>query len=139
MIGSTIRKLWHDRNPVSKLFTYGAAALAPHASVQRFTYTVGASKKAMLECANLEMIRLTASGTPAIAQVRLIITPSGGAGAEVLDATIYDGVAFSSRLVITGQFGVLYAGDQIEAYTNDASTGGTFYMRAAIKVTEFDA
>ena len=88
---TTSRAAPYDRTPITRVNTYVAGAQAPHATTQRWTYTVPAGKKFTngVGQASAQRNAVAAPAGPALAFHR--ITPNGGAltsaNSALLDAT----------------------------------------------------
>jgi hypothetical protein len=133
------RPAWYDRNPSSQWLSYQANNVAPHSITQRWVYTVPSGKKAILEFAACYVRRSAAATTVGRVQVDIWITPSGGSVKKIsLAQLLTNNVGDMDRMDL-GQSLILNAGDKIEGYSEDASTGGTTNILIAAKLTEFDA
>jgi hypothetical protein len=134
------RPAWYDRNAASKCSSYLATA-APHALTARWTYTVPAGKKALVELLQVGLKRMTAAGTPQVAYVAITVVPSGGSGVYLVFADLTasnNAVGDKDNMSSQGTLN-LSAGDEINAKTYDGSTTGTIEYTANMKITEFDA
>jgi len=134
------RPAWYDRNPVVAGHSYFAVT-GPHTYTTRFTYTVPAGKKAMVEVMHANVKRVTAPTTGGYAGIYFAFTPSGGTLTIILRAelTSADAAAKDKESASIGSSMTLKAGDTIDAATQDLSTGGTIYYGIDMKITEFDA
>jgi hypothetical protein len=121
------------------LRTFGALATAPHADTQRWTYTVPAGKKALVEAAQLLTLRDAAATTLGRAEASILITPSGGALNRMLRTLHLINTVGERVDIFIGEAGSLLAADQIQATTEDSSTGGTMGYFATAKIMEYDA
>jgi hypothetical protein len=133
------RPAWHDRNPITTLYVYSAAGVAPHTTTPRWTYTVPSGKKAMIEFLHVRILRSAAATTAGKVTAAISITPSGGPSADIMVANILTNNVGDREALVSGATLTLLAGDKIAGYTSDASTGGTIDYVLACKATEFDA
>ena len=128
-----------DRNPTKIHQVYRAGAIAPHGATVRWTYTVPASRMALVEMVSLIILRDAAPTTASYGLVYLSYFPSGGSAqfaTEVIEITATVGVP---QQVLIGQGMLLKAGDALSGNTNDLSTGGTYFYEVTMVATEFDA
>jgi hypothetical protein len=133
------RPQFYDRNPAHDILTYEGNGVAPHAATQRDTYTVPTGKKAFIGAAEVEVVRQTAASTAGRATIYIRVTPYGGSGTVlIVVGTWKNAVGDDARLSI-GQSICLYAGDVVDIYTSDGSTGGTVDYRGKVHLTIFDA
>jgi hypothetical protein len=133
------RPAWYDRNPSSKAQYFETGGISPHALTERWSYTVPAGKKAMVELLQVKVERRTAATTPGQAQAYVFITPYGGSTRYMLNAVIWtNGAGDKDVQTITGTL-ALYQGDVISGQTQDTSNGGTCYYFLSYKISEFDA
>jgi len=126
-----------DRNSSSILSGYDAI-VGPHSQTQRTAYTVPASRKANLEALFFRVSR-SSNATVAGAVYSFIKIYNATSQAVVLyptDSAITTGVIYAN-LIGTGM--TVYAGESVQSYTADGSTGGTVYYIVSAKLTEFDA
>ena len=137
MFTAGARLAWHDRNPSQAAFNYGNT-VAPHANTQRWTYTVPAARKCMIEVLMARALRVT------------VAAPVGRAGGFVYLSNVTNNPALIDVALINNTVGAidarnlggsvtLLAGNTIEAWTSDASTGGTVEWAMMMKGLEFDA
>lgn len=130
---------WYDRNPSNVIKSYFGWNIAPHTLTERWTYTVPNGRKCLIESLEIAAIRLTQSAAPVgFIDGKVIITDGAVSGVmtsvSLLDNTI--GAKSQSNL---GHGMLAFAGNVINAHTQDASTSGTVIYRIALKGTEFDA
>jgi hypothetical protein len=133
------RPAWYDRNPSSQWLGFFNNNTPPHSDTQRWTYTVPSGKKAMLEYASAYVRRSAAATTVGRVQASIRVTPSGGGVHTITIAQILTNNVGDSDRMDLGQGFLLFAGDKIEGYTEDTSTGGTVNILLRAKLTEFDA
>jgi hypothetical protein len=128
---------WYQTNFATVGKNYVGSAVAPHASATRWTYTVPASRIAIVKSCYCFLMRDGAPGTAALASCQIGATLSGTAvivlAAEQNTATL--SVAVVAYL---GDSVVLKAGDVLEGYTFDLSTTGTYRYRVTATLIEFD-
>jgi len=77
-IAGGARPAYYDRDPVMVNQESSLAALAPHGSTTRFTYTVPSGKKAYMEVSYADVTVITAAAPAGSKSVRLTYTPDGG-------------------------------------------------------------
>jgi len=133
------RPEWYDRNPITKIFNYNGANVAPHAITQRFTYTVPAGKKAIIEAALVYFYKRTVQTTLGLVGAYIDVN-LGGAGAQVLlSQEMYTNNVGDKDHTELGTTMLLSAGDIIRGFTFDLGTGGGVTYILAVMVTEYDA
>jgi len=128
------RPEWYDRNPVKIRRNSVGAGISPHSDTERWTYTVPAGKKAIVESLQTTMIRKTAATTAGRPYAHIIV-----AGIAFLKAVIIGNAIGDRSDPTVGPAMVLVAGETITANTADDSTGGTVDFFVAMTATEFDA
>ena len=132
------RPAYYDRNASSGVFSYDAASIAPHALTTRWTTTVAAGKKAIIESGTARLIRQTAATVVGQANIQIVIT-SGVTQIDLFNIFTYSN---TTNVPITGNVptsSTLYAGETLAATTADSSTGGQLYIGMFGKITTFDA
>lgn len=130
------RPAWYDRAPAIAFNVY-EAVIAPAGSTVRFTYTVPTAKKAYCEQGTVWLRRVTVAAPVGRADCRFVYTPSGGGANALVMAVIYGNVADAAdRDALSSAF-IMLAGDVMQFYTSDASTGGTVDFFGSLKATEF--
>jgi hypothetical protein len=134
------RLAWYDRAPTMSNKNY-QAAVGPHGATSRFTYTVPAGKKAIVEILSVRLQRETVASPAATASIYITYTPSGGSASVAVICVLY-----STKNAIgdldkddLGTTFTMNAGDAIECRSSDGSTGGTISYMAFAKVTEYEA
>ena len=133
------RSIYYDRNPKSIPLFYSAGLVAPHASTQRWAYTVPANRKAFLEYFMAESYRDTQFFPPGVVIVQIYINLVGNVHSDLVYFNSQDGRLFITYKVESSVQALLQAGDQIAALTVDLSTGGTNAYDLSAKLIEFDA
>ena len=132
------RPAYYDRNASSIMPNY-SGVISPTGATTRYTYTVAAGKKALLEVSTAFISRVTAASssgqffsdtriTLANSDYLILHTP------HQTDNTLLAPYFASSAAAVT-----LYAGETISSQTTDNSTGGTILFILASKGTLFDA
>jgi len=130
---------WYDRNPITRINGYLAGGVAPHGTTQRWSYTVPAGKKTLVQVAASNISRTTVAAPAAFARAILQLTPSGGAATELISA-INEGNAIGNNQVASNMGTmVLLPGDAITGLTADGSTGGSHAYLVSMEGLEFDA
>lgn len=135
---SSGRAQYYDRNPTNVIKSLRTAALAPHTTTQRWSYTVPAARKAYIGGAQSSVDRVTAAAPAALSFNTIQVTPNGGSLTDWLDALI-EGNNVDSRADIASSGGFMGAGDVIQSEDFDNSTGGTIQYFGSAMITEFDA
>jgi len=130
---------WYDRNPINRHQRYLGTGITPHTATERWTYTVGANKKAWLELLIAQVQRATAATTAGIPQVSIFFTPSGGSETSLVWSWERGNAVGNKCTMVASGVGILGSGDIIRSTTFDDSTGGTMDYAAIAKITEFDA
>lgn len=128
-----------DRNAITRVNTYNALSIAPHADVQRWSYTVPAAKKFQISGGQIMSYQSTVVGVAGRNQAYLRITPSGGAATIFLHRSRILGTAGETADDICPAGGMLSTGDNIEARTADLATGGSVDYNLNITGFEYDA
>ena len=127
------RPAYYDRNPLRLANASFSAALAPHAAATRFTYTVPTGRTFMLGFAEVQVVRVTAAGTPS----RLNSDVYYAANA-IVDATVWGNAVNDARIISASGGTTFVAGDVLTGKDQDASTGGTVDFTQSLFGTEFD-
>jgi len=130
---------WYDRNPITHVGGWTGLDVAPHSQTPRFTYTVPAGKKAMVEILHGLIMRKTAATTLDNAEVWWQIYPGGGGGVTVITQILHSNTVGNKDTQALGPSLTLLPADQLRCYTIDVSTGGTHDWSVGYKITEFDA
>ena len=132
-------RLWYDKNPIAKTDQI-AGCFTSHSYTTRLLYTVPARRKAIVEMIYASVIRSVAASTPHEPKFFVSFWISGDLYDFVLvwlnssQNAVKDKDSFAA-----GGNVLLNAGDKIEFYTSDDSTGGECCYNAGYKLTEFDA
>jgi len=132
------RPAYYDRNATSTLQSYGAD-LAPHTTTTRFTTTVAAGTKLIVEVAQAFTMTTSAATTAGRGFSQVQVT-SGGTS---VDLARVDQIQLSTSQAATQQLIPLsltvYAGETVTGVTFNGSTGGTLFHVAAFKGTTYSA
>jgi hypothetical protein len=131
--GQQNRTEWYDRAPSIILNQY-AATIAPHVATTRWTYTVPAGRKALVESAFASMITDTVGAPAGNRNVAVAVTTTPLI--QVYYSAMFPNALSSSNLA--GAI-ILLAGITLGASTSDASTGGFNSFFVSMKATEYDA
>lgn len=131
------RPALYDRNATGIVATY-ENDLAPHALTTRWTVTVAAGKKAIVESAYLSSWRITVA--TAVGPVfNAINYTSGGSTGRALVAQYVNNTLYYREVYTLGQGITLYAAETLVYSTEDTSTGGQLRVSGTAKLTTFDA
>lgn len=133
---SAARPAFYDRNATSTLLNYGNS-LAPHAPTTRWTTTVAAGKKANVETSMVMYYRITAATAASEYSCDQLIT-SGATTSRPLYAVSNSNTTYNQYAQFLVTY-TLFAGEQLDFRTYDASTGGTMYFQGSAKLTIFDS
>lgn len=132
------RPAYYDRNATTGVQAYDAAPVAPHVLTTRWTVTVASGRKAMVENANVRLVRLTAAAPVGQTNIQIIVT-SGATQVDLFNIFTWDNTVNVFRSAAMPASVTLYAGETLAATTSDVSTGGTNYIGMFGKYTTFDA
>jgi len=133
------RPAWYDRNPVQKVYRLQELAQSPHTLTKKKEYVCPSGKKAMVEFLSLHICRVTAASSAGIVQAYWALQPSGESSTLFMACRMRKNNVGDSETVNAGTSLMLLAGDKLQLYTEDTSTGGTCDYVAGYKITEFDA
>lgn len=133
------RPNWYDRNPTPRYFTSLVENSAPHGSVQRYTYTVPANRKCIIEVSCASWQRLTVAAPSGVATAAININDGLGSSANIpIIRNNSNTAGFMDHALLALQ-AVLIAGHQLSANDLDISTGGLCTYIMDTKLTEYDA
>lgn len=134
------RPAWYDRNPSSIMLSWDGI-VTPHGATERWSYTVPAGKKAMVEALQCAVRRVTTATNPGPAWMRVYVKPAGASEQTLLLAFLSttDNTVGSRMECSIGASLTLFPGDQIRAVSFDLSDSGTILYLASAKLTLFDA
>jgi len=131
------RPAYGDRNSSSTTNSY-LATVGPHGFTVRWTQTIAAGKKCLVETGQ-SRIRRTSAATVLGDVVTEMIVNSGSTQIYVLNGFLYNlAVGAMDRVYLSTVF-TLFAGEQFTATTVDLSTGGVNEIILSSKGTNYDA
>jgi len=131
------RPAYGDRNSSSTTNSY-LATVGPHGFTVRWTQTIAAGKKCLVETGQ-SRIRRTSAATVLGDVVTEMIVNSGSTQIYVLNGFLYNlAVGAMDRVYLSTVF-TLFAGEQFTATTVDLSTGGINEIILSSKGTNYDA
>jgi hypothetical protein len=133
------RAQWYDRNPLSKGFSYALDGVAPHGNTARWTYTVPAGRKALIEAATCEIMRQTAAAPVGLYYAEIIANLNDASFPRFINVISLDNTVGGRAGQSLNCATILQAGEIITGQTGDPSTAGTVAYRLTCKLTEFDA
>lgn len=133
------RNNFYDRNGATKGAGYSAAALASHATTQRWSYTVPGTKKCAIGGATLTLRGVTAGGPAGTAICGCRLTPSGGAATVVAQLVAFFNAPLQGMSASALEGLQLMSNDQLEGITGDTSTGASGDYAVSFAGLEFDA
>jgi len=129
---------WYDRNAGAVLKQWYQFEVDPHALAERWAYTVPTGKMALVEVMQSSVHRTKAATSASYAGAYVRYTPSGEAYGNFLEAFLITNAVGDRADKIIGHSMLIYAGDKLQGYTYDLSTGGECYFMVNAKITEFD-
>src|SRR4051812_41894585 len=118
------RSAYYDRNPVQVTANFGSAAVIPHGSTSRWSYTVATGKKAFLQRALAKVVRQTVAAPAAQVALNIRYTPNGGSATTAAYAVIWGNAINDNDRDAYAGGGVMGSGDVLDCLSIDASTGG---------------
>jgi len=133
------RPAWYDRNPVTKSNEYLGTTVAPHSGTKRLEYECPSGKKALVELLQCKVTRAEAATTVGLPFAYWVHWKSEAEYSHILFAEVRGNNVGDSDKAEVGQSIVLLAGEKLQGYTQDTSTGGSCDYFLAYKITEFDA
>ena len=131
------RPAYYDRNAVATYSTYNAGSITPHTYTARWTYTVAAGKKAIMEFATILISTQTVASVNGSREGYLRVTSPSSATLLYLVHT--SNTASSLGFIVYPTQPTFYAADAITGNTFDNSTGGTVYFDINGKFTAYDS
>lgn len=126
----------YDRAPSGQALGSDVTGVGPHGVTQRFTRTIPAGQRAVLQAAFLNIIRLTAAAPVGLVQAYVIATIQSVTTKPLNLWMLTNGVGDTQHESWSGEL-YLNAGDQIAGFTTDAGTGGTLNYSVFATSTEF--
>lgn len=130
---SVARNAYYDRTPTFLTKRYEATLIAPHVQAVRWTYTVPANKRAVLQEAHIFIVRSGVAIGADYAEAQLSIQ-SGGIFSRFIHVAFIDNTGGKAFYTDTQTTIYLDTGQIMQAITADASNGGTldYYVNAFI-------
>lgn len=129
---------YYDRNPLSRVLKYNSGAIGPHAETSRGQYAVPAKRRAFITATFIHIQRQSAATTARDARAYISLAINSLLAwvdrGDVITNGVYDGVvkALSGTVILS-------AGDTVDIYTGDDSTGGMVNYLVSVHYVEFDA
>ena len=118
--------------------TTSSGPSAPHGLTTRFTYTVPANRKCLIEFAGVLIDRGTAAAVPQAVQSNVIYTPNAGSPSATCTLLSYNNTAqLPTQLIVPLQC-IMLTADNIKTQDADISTGGNCTESQWLKGTEYD-
>jgi hypothetical protein len=127
------RQVYYDRNPTQVALQFAQVNTAPHTVATRVTYTVPTVRKAIFAGVFIQLVRVTAAGTPGAITVN---QDAGGILRHKLN-TLFNTVGNTVGGGISGG-DVLVAAQTADLQDADASTGGAVDYEETVDIVEFD-
>jgi hypothetical protein len=132
------RPAYYDRGAASINKAYGASGIAPHVNTTRFTYTVPAGRKCVVENICVSIYREGVASP--IGQVfGYVVLFDGSTYCNLVNLYTAANTVGATSTNIVGNGATVYAGEQIIGGTWDLGTGGTNDFRLNAKGTEYNA
>ena len=132
------RPAYYDRNATSTLQSYSSID-APVVQTTRWTTTVAAGTKLLIEMANGRLTTVTAATVKSIYDYGAIYITSGATTISMVDIALDTNTVGAYRQQLITQGPTIYAGETVFAATAAASTGGTIQYVLQIKGTTYTA
>lgn len=114
------------------------ASYAPHGNTLRDSYTVPGGKRGVLINAESGVQRITAAGVLGLASCVFSLTLNGSGNILIARSMIYSNNVGEHVERIAQNTIALAAGDKVEVYTYDVSTGGTILHVANALIAVWD-
>ncbi len=132
------RPAYYDRNATAYAQAYDLSLVAPHVLTIRFTTTVAAGKKLLLEHLSSTMIRQSVAAP--VGDVYIAPSVTTGASTYPITRTYSNANVAGTTTYSQVVSGVtLYPSDVFTVSTFDGSTGGTMWYTIGAKGTTYDA
>lgn len=129
----------YDRAALEIGRRFFSAGIGPHASTQRFTYTVPAGKKCLVESVQAMYLRETVAAPvglfSALVQVNLLAVTAIDLATTI---SLNNTVGATDRAIVAPQSTII-ATSLLQAFTADAGTGGAVTYLLTAKALEFNA
>ena len=127
------RPAYYDRNSATSFQAYDNT-VSPHNYTVRWTTTVAAGKKLLVESSYTEVSRSTTATIAGIYYGRISV------GSVYINSVISSSNVLNAVAVVPLVSAVtVYAAEAIVGATSDQSTGGTLYFNVAYKGTLYDS
>jgi cytoskeletal protein CcmA (bactofilin family) len=126
---------WYQPNFITQNMNYNVVGVAPHADTNRWTYTVPASRIAIVRSANCTSVRTAAP------------VAAGYAGAYIqINSTMFLLITIESNATVgtlprnafLGEGAILVAADTLKGFTYDTGNGGTYNEYVSANIAVFD-
>ncbi len=127
-----------ERNPLTIGLAYLAGGVAPHAATTRFTYTVPASRAAILSDVFFSVMRDAAAAPVGLVSARLVLTTLTSGSPWLIEVSFIGNTVGDMTQNMLAPALYLRAGETIAAISDDASTGGSARYLLNAALTEFD-
>ena len=132
------RPAYYDRNATSTSGSYGAT-VTQHASTTRYTVTVAAGTKLLIEAAETFILTVTAAATPLRLASRVSVT-SGGNTQSLCATDITQSASVTAPTYSIQSLAVTaYVGDTVTGTTFMDSVTGSAYMATSFRGTTYSA
>lgn len=132
------RPAYYDRNATTSIASYGGDT-APHAPTTRFTTTVAAGNKLLVEVTEQFLFTSTAAAAAGRVYSQVQITSGGNVVAIGRIDQIQSVTVNSMSNLVLPQAVTVYAGETVTGSTYNGSLGGTVFHNIAYKATLYDA
>lgn len=133
------RAAWYDRNPTSEVKTAYSNRVSPHSTTTRWSYTIPAARKAIIEIISGYTYRDTAATTGAEYGINISFVPNATTGAAISNINVSDNTEGAYNYVQAMGAITMFSGDSLIGDDFDNSTGGTVSYVLSMKGTEYDA
>lgn len=137
--GPTARPDPADRNGLTIGNGISASGVAPHGVTNRYTYTVPASRKAIVCAWSGIGIRQTAAAPVGLVEIDCRFITASALNARVGQDMSLDNTVGAKCVLNLAPQQVLLSTEAVNFLTADASTGGTWLYQSFFTGTEYDA
>lgn len=135
---ASARPAYYDRNATSIFQSYNNT-LAPHATTQRYIYTVASGYKLLAELSEAVFMAITAATTVSRCRVDVEVTNGTVTTSTCAVDTIPNNTVNYYYQMLQPSAVTVYAGESVQGYTTNLSTGGTMFMASAFKGTLYSS
>lgn len=132
------RAAYYDRNATSSIL-YDATTYAPHSPTVRWTTTVAAGTKLLVEMANASVTVQTVATTANTVNSFVRVTSGGQISDLAMAACIGTSTQYLAFVVNNPANTTIYAGETVQGYSYNASTDGTVLHYTGYKGTLYTA